>query len=86
MIKKWEKESGSWKPFTPGERSYPVLGPELRKQLDLVLPSTNGFMRYYPCQLRLKDGSEQDFVYVSEAGEYLRSWGVWPDQDSGKRQ
>lgn len=33
----------------------------------------------------MKDGTERDWVYVAEAYPWFKTWGVWPDDDSGKQ-
>ncbi len=33
----------------------------------------------------LTNGEEQDCVYIAEATSYIRVWGVWPDDDPGKK-
>jgi len=40
---------------------------------------------YYPCRVELKDGQVIDFVYLCEANTWFQSWGVWPEEDPGKR-
>jgi len=40
---------------------------------------------YYPCAARLKTGELVECVYLSEAETWFRSWGVWPEDDAGKR-
>lgn len=70
--------------FKPGERHYPALSPELKAQLDRVVPSVDGDLEYFPCCVRTKDGRELDRVYVVSARQYIAKWGVWPDQDPHK--
>jgi len=54
--------------------------------LDLVATSGSPEdILYYPCFVTLRDGRAIDRVYVQEAQTYIRSWGVWPEKDSGKR-
>jgi hypothetical protein len=43
-------------------------------------------MKYHPCGVTLKDGTKQDCVYIVAADDYIRVWGVWPDQDEGKHE
>ena len=53
--------------------------------LDLVAPSGSPEdILYHPCLVTLKDGRVIDRVYVQEAQTYIQSWGVWPEQGSGK--
>lgn len=71
--------------FEPGRRRrYPMRTPELRAQLDQVVPSVDGALEYFPCCVRTKDGREIDRVYVVGAQSYIAQWGVWPDQDPHK--
>jgi len=58
---------------------------ELKHQLLEVKPSKDWTMEYRPCQVKLKNGEMLDRVYVAEVETYMNSWGVMPDQDSGKR-
>lgn len=52
--------------------------------LDLVAPSGPDDILYRPCLVTLKDGRVFDRVYVQEAQTYIRTWGVWPEEDPGK--
>jgi hypothetical protein len=70
--------------FKPGGRHYPALPPPLKAQLDQVVPSVDGDLKYFPCYVRTKDGRELDRVYVVSAQPYIAQWGVWPDQDPHK--
>jgi hypothetical protein len=63
-------------------RKYPTLPQELKRQLQRVTP-TDGL--YYPCKVTLASGGAVDCVYFAEAERWFRTWGVWPDEDSGKR-
>jgi hypothetical protein len=85
-IQRWNEATGRYEPFSAGERKYPPLSPTLRAQLEHVPPTTDGTMEYRPCKLTLKDGTQQDFVYVVDAAKYIRTWSVWPDQDKGKQR
>ena len=42
-------------------------------------------LQIFPCEAVLDDGTVDSLVYVVEAVGYIREWGVWPWQDSGKR-
>ena len=35
--------------------------------------------------VRLANGEQHDCVYIAEAKPYIRIWGVWPDDDPGKK-
>ncbi len=56
-----------------------------REQLVKVTPSKDGLMEYRPCQVMLKNGLRLDNVYIQEEQSYIRTWGVMPDADAGKR-
>ena len=42
-------------------------------------------MQYRPCQVTLNNGDILYNVYVVEEQNYLKTWGVFPDADSGKK-
>ena len=58
---------------------------KLRDDLSAITPSTSGDLTYWPCAARMKDGTVLDCVYVVPEGPYIRQWGVYPQQDRGKR-
>jgi hypothetical protein len=66
-------------------REYAKLTPGLTAQLRRVPPSRDGRLEYHPCRVTLDDGRIVDCVYIVEAGAYLVKWGVWPEDDPGKR-
>jgi hypothetical protein len=59
---------------------------KLRDDLSAITPSTSGDLTYWPCAARMKDGAVLVCVYVVPEGPYIRQWGVYPQQDRGKRQ
>jgi hypothetical protein len=63
---------------------YPRLSSHLKAQLEAITPSIDGELEYYPCLVRLNDGTEMDRVYVVSEEQYVRQWILYPDQDSGK--
>lgn len=65
-----------------GKRNYPVLSAELARQLALV-PVSNAY--YHPSVVTLRDGRVVDRVYVADAKRWIMDWGVWPENDRGKR-
>ena len=65
-------------------RVYPPLQEALRAQLQLVRPSHDRWLSYRPCSVVCRDGSHLDCVYLVDAPSYIRMWGVWPEDDSGK--
>jgi hypothetical protein len=40
---------------------------------------------YFPCRVTLRDGRILDTVYIEPEMPYLRWWGVYPEDDRGKR-
>jgi hypothetical protein len=85
-LRLWNEETHRFEPFSVGARQYLPLSPKLRAQLERIPPTKDGMMKYHPCKVTLKDKKEQDCVYVVDAAEYIKTWGVWPDQDKGKRE
>ena len=66
-------------------RAYPELPPHLEAQLYAIERTRDGMMEYFPCSVLLANGEQHDCVYIVEAKSYIRIWGVWPDDDPGKR-
>jgi hypothetical protein len=85
MKKPPEPPNENWKPYTPGRREFPPITPELKAQLERVEPSSDGRIKYWPCRVSLRDGRKFENVYVMDAQDYISIWGVWPDEDTGKR-
>jgi hypothetical protein len=73
-----------WLPYTPGSRTFPELPRELELQLRAIAPSHDGQIEYRPCMATLRDGRVLERVYVVDAQSYISTWGVWPEDDSGK--
>jgi hypothetical protein len=72
-------------------RRYPTITVELLEQLVAVEPSidasvTDLTLEYRACSVRLLDGSIDDRVLVQESRPWIDIWGVWPDEDPGKRE
>ncbi len=64
---------------------YPALPDHIRESLRTIAPSTDGPLEYFPCRVTLKNGEVLDTVYIEPEKPYLRSWGVYPENDKGKR-
>ena len=64
---------------------YPNLTRAQAQQLARVETTTDGVVRYAPCQVGLASGEVLDRVYVVEATSFLRAWGVDPSEDNAKR-
>ena len=67
-------------------RSYPHLPDDLALALRAIRPVDGGRVIYYPCAVTLRDGSKLDNVYLSPADQWISVWGVWPDEDRGKKE
>lgn len=63
---------------------YSQLTAAISRQLEEVEPSIAGALKYYPCAARLANGDSLACVYVVWDEAYIRVWGVYPEQDSGK--
>jgi hypothetical protein len=64
---------------------YGELPPPVAVPLDSVPPTGNGALEYRPCMVTLADGRTLECVYIVEAVSYFQVWGVWPEDDRGKR-
>jgi hypothetical protein len=43
-------------------------------------------MEYFPCLVVLETGEQRDHVFIAPAESYIRVWGIWPDDDPGKKE
>ena len=90
----------SWSPGRPWSYISPEFskpGPELirpdiqklpdklQDDLKAITPSMDGDLSYWPCAARVKDGAVLECVYVVPEGPYIRHWGIYAQQDRGKR-
>lgn len=73
-----------WVPKRPAARNYPLLSRDLKRELAQVIPSRDGQTSYWPCEVTLVDGDVLDRVYIASATDYIRHWGVWPEDDPAK--
>jgi len=64
---------------------YSPLLPHVRDALKSIAPSRDGELVYYPCRAVLKSGSACDSVYIVSEKPYVKHWGVYPENDPGKR-
>ena len=64
---------------------YPVLNRHIRQLLSQLDYVDVGDVRYYPCSLATNDDNFYDCVYLVEESGYFSRWGVWPEDDKGKR-
>lgn len=74
-----------WIPYSPGGKTYPALSSDLERQLAGIEPSGDRSIEYRPCAVVLADGAVHERVYVQDAQSYISLWGVWPEDDPGKR-
>lgn len=66
-------------------QEIPLITPQLLSELLGVEPSRDADVEYRPCRVHLRDDRILDFVLLVEAGQYIRSWGIWPELDRDKR-
>jgi hypothetical protein len=64
---------------------YPQLPDNIRVQLRRIEPSHDGELVYYPIRAILNSGKVLDTVYIVPEKPYLKYWGVYPEDDRGKR-
>jgi len=64
---------------------YSAVSGELRVQLEAIPTSGDGLVAFRPCDVILKDGRRVDRVYVMPEEPYIMIWGVWPEDDKGKK-
>ncbi|HTS34236.1 MAG TPA: hypothetical protein VMH04_01115 [Candidatus Solibacter sp.] len=65
--------------------AYSPLLPHVQEALKSIEPSRDGELLYYPCRVVLKSGEACDTVYIVAEKPYIRHWGVYPENDPGKR-
>jgi len=83
--RRWNTNTRKWERYTPAHRDYPRLPVSLEAQLHAIEPTHDGTMEYFPCMVQLANGEQHDCVYAVDAKSYIHIWGVWPDEDRGKR-
>lgn len=71
--------------YKSSNRKHDRISNQLRDELNSIEPSGNKDIRYYPCLVITKDGIEIDKVYFVSAQEYIKFWGVWPEEDPAKK-
>ena len=64
---------------------YVTLPAHIGKALQTIAPSGDGELWYYPCRVTLMNGTILDTVYIEPEKPYLHFWGVYPEDDRGKR-
>ncbi|MEO1137124.1 MAG: hypothetical protein AAFW68_11050 [Pseudomonadota bacterium] len=64
---------------------YPKITSRLASMLESIEPSVNQYgLRYYPCDVELKNKRRANCVYFCEAEPWHSLWGIWPEDDEGK--
>jgi hypothetical protein len=63
----------------------PRLPGALRNQLVRIEAADTAHGNYHPCAVTLRDGSSVVCVCVIEQYQYIRVWGVYPEDDKAKR-
>jgi hypothetical protein len=73
--------------FKSGGRSarIPVVEGQLLHEILAVEPSHDRDLLYRPCCVELESGELVDRVYFAEAFSWHSYWGVWPEDDPGKK-
>lgn len=71
-------------PYVLVEKKYPKLPEHLKTKLFDIEPSVSNGSKMWPCEVVLDNGDKCDCVYIMDADDYIRSWGVWPEDDPGK--
>ena len=81
-----EKAPGMWhEQLLEGCMTYSTLLIHVAEALKSIEPSRDGELTYYPCRAVLKSGEAFDTVYIVPERLYLKHWGVYPENDPGKR-
>ena len=65
---------------------YPEIGDDLGRQLAAIEPSVDDDVAYYPCAVALADGRTVERVYVVEALQYIRHWGIFLNEGPADRE
>jgi hypothetical protein len=86
VIYELETAPGVWQEqLLEKQITYSPLLAHVRETLKCIEPSRSGGLVYFPCCAVLKSGETCDTVYIVPEGPYIRQWGVYPENDSGKR-
>jgi hypothetical protein len=67
-----------------GPSRYPKLPPHLAEKLSGVTPSGDAWTTYYPCCVRLNDGTELDRVYIVAEIPFIKVRGIYPIRTAEK--
>ena len=75
-----------FQPYIAGRMDYPDLPDFLRSQWEKIPPSHGAANNARPCMAVLDDNTVIDAVYVVSAEDFINTWGIWPKDDSAKRE
>ncbi|MFC5865070.1 hypothetical protein ACFPT7_22370 [Acidicapsa dinghuensis] len=86
VIYELESAPGMWQEqLLEKHVTYSPLPPHVQEALKGIEPSHDGELLYYPCRAVLKSGEACDTVYIVSENPYIKYWGVYPENDRGKR-
>jgi hypothetical protein len=86
VIYELESAPGMWQEqLLEKHVTYSPLPPHVQEALKGIEPSNDGELLYYPCRAVLKSGEACDTVYIVSENPYIKYWGVYPENDRGKR-
>jgi hypothetical protein len=86
VIYELETASGVWQEqLLEKHITYSPLLPHVQEALKGIEPSHDGELFYYPCRAVLRSGEACDSVYIVPEEPYIKYWGVYPENDRGKR-
>ena len=66
-------------------RRFPVIPENVAAMLNHIPTTSDKLVRYYPCSVKMKDGTEHRFVYLAEARSWLANWAPLPNTELGSR-
>ena len=84
-----ERVESGWRPVSI-EKAIEIgytspISKTLYDQLMKIAPSISCGLEYRPCQATLENGEVYDRVYFVTPYRYISCWGIWPEDDKGKR-
>jgi len=86
VVYELETAPGMWQePLLEKHTTYSPLPAHIREMLNGIEPSRDGELVYYPCRAVLRSGKASDAVYIVAVEPYIKYWGVYPENDRGKK-
>lgn len=86
VIYELETAPGMWQEqLLEKHMTYCPLPDHVQEALKGIEPSGGRELLYYPCRAILKSGEAFDAVYIVAEKPYMKHWGVYPENDHGKR-